>query len=229
MKIVIIGGTGLIGKRLVKLLREGGHEAVPASPSTGINSVTGAGLAEAMTGAHGVVDVTNAPSWEDAAVITTMRVYFRSLKIVLLFVILAFILTSVVYFGASSFSGDTPEGAVATVNGERIGRERFRRAYNNYLEFYRQIYKERLTPEMAEQLGLTQRVVDGLVQETLIVQQAEREGLRVSDEEVRARIQTIPAFQVDGRFARERYLAVLKQVRIEPGEFEADGQSGPPR
>src|SRR5262245_32444738 len=106
-----------------------------------------------------------------------MREYFRSLKIILLIVVVAFIGTSVVYFGASSFSGgDTgPDGAVATVNGERIGRERFRRAYNNYMEFYRQLYKERLTPELAERLGLTQQVVDMLVQEALIVQQADRE------------------------------------------------------
>src|SRR3954466_820204 len=79
MKIVIIGGTGLIGKRLVKMLRDSGHEAVPASPSTGINSVTGAGLSEAMTGAGAVVDVTNAPSWADAAVMSFFETSTRNL------------------------------------------------------------------------------------------------------------------------------------------------------
>jgi uncharacterized protein YbjT (DUF2867 family) len=68
MKIVIIGGTGLIGSKLVKLLRNGGHEVIPASPSMGINSITGEGLSEALTGAQVAVDVTNAPSWEDKAV-----------------------------------------------------------------------------------------------------------------------------------------------------------------
>jgi peptidyl-prolyl cis-trans isomerase D len=155
--------------------------------------------------------------------ISTMREYFRSLKIILLFVVVAFIGTSVLYFGASSFSGDTaPDGSVATVNGEHISRERFRRAYGNYMEFYRQLYKERLTPELAERLGLSQQVVDALVQEALIVQQAQREGLRVSDEEVRARIQSIPSFQVDGRFSRDRYISVLRQVRMEPAEFETE-------
>lgn len=69
MKIVILGGTGLIGATLVNLLRSGGHEAVAASPSLGINSITGQGLTEALTGAQVVVDVTNAPSWEDNAVL----------------------------------------------------------------------------------------------------------------------------------------------------------------
>src|SRR5574342_157700 len=69
MKIVVIGGTGLIGSRLVKRLREHGHEAVAASPSSGVNSVTGEGLAEVLKGASVAVDVTNSPSWEDAAVL----------------------------------------------------------------------------------------------------------------------------------------------------------------
>ena len=69
MKIVVIGGTGLIGSRLVKNLREQGHEAVAASPNTGVNSITGEGLADALKGASAVVDVTNSPSWEDAAVL----------------------------------------------------------------------------------------------------------------------------------------------------------------
>jgi uncharacterized protein YbjT (DUF2867 family) len=69
MKIVVIGGSGLIGTKLVKLLRERGDEALPASPSSGVNSVTGEGLAEALAGAQVVVDVTNSPSWEDKAVL----------------------------------------------------------------------------------------------------------------------------------------------------------------
>jgi uncharacterized protein YbjT (DUF2867 family) len=68
MKIVIIGGTGLIGSKLVKKLRERGDEAVPASPDTGVNTLTGEGLTEALTGADVVVDVSNSPSFEDAAV-----------------------------------------------------------------------------------------------------------------------------------------------------------------
>ncbi|MBD2533845.1 SDR family oxidoreductase [Nostoc flagelliforme FACHB-838] len=69
MKIVVIGGNGLIGKKLVSRLRERGHETVAASPSSGVNAVTGEGLAEVLVGAQVVVDVTNSPSFEDAAVL----------------------------------------------------------------------------------------------------------------------------------------------------------------
>src|SRR5438132_1148047 len=79
MKIVVIGGTGLIGTKVVKNLREKGHEAVAASPSKGINSVTGEGLAEALVGAQVVVDVANAPSWEDKAVLEFFETSGRNL------------------------------------------------------------------------------------------------------------------------------------------------------
>jgi uncharacterized protein YbjT (DUF2867 family) len=69
MKIVVIGGTGLIGSKLVEKLGRLGHEAVAASPRSGVNAVTGEGLAAALTGAGAVVDVSNAPSWEPAAVL----------------------------------------------------------------------------------------------------------------------------------------------------------------
>src|SRR6185436_14381926 len=69
MKIVVIGGTGLIGSKLVARLTEQGHEAVAASRSTGVNTLTGAGLAEVLRGATVVVDVTNSPSFEDQAVL----------------------------------------------------------------------------------------------------------------------------------------------------------------
>ena len=69
MKIVILGGTGLIGTKLVNILRSEGHEVIAASPSQGVDSITGEGLTEALTGAQVVVDVTNAPSWEDKAVL----------------------------------------------------------------------------------------------------------------------------------------------------------------
>jgi uncharacterized protein YbjT (DUF2867 family) len=68
MKIVVIGGSGLIGKKLVSILRQQGHEAVSASPSSGVNALTGEGLADALKGAQAVVDVSNSPSWADAAV-----------------------------------------------------------------------------------------------------------------------------------------------------------------
>ncbi len=79
MNIVVIGGTGLIGSKLVTILRERGHEALAAAPSTGVNSITREGLAQAMDGADIVVDVANAPSWEDQAVLEFFETSSRNL------------------------------------------------------------------------------------------------------------------------------------------------------
>src|SRR5205085_1860651 len=79
MKIVVIGGSGLIGKKVVKNLRQQGHEVVAASPSSGVNTVTGEGLAQALAGAQVVVDVANAPSWEDKAVLEFFETSGRNL------------------------------------------------------------------------------------------------------------------------------------------------------
>ena len=79
MKVVVIGGSGLIGSKLVDQLREHGHKAVAASPKSGVNTLTGEGLAEALKGASVVVDVSNAPSWEDAAVMNFFETSTRNL------------------------------------------------------------------------------------------------------------------------------------------------------
>jgi uncharacterized protein YbjT (DUF2867 family) len=79
MKIVVIGGTGLIGSKLVAKLREHGHEAVAASPNSGVNTLTGEGLAEVLKDASVVVDVSNSPSWEDAAVLKFFETSTRNL------------------------------------------------------------------------------------------------------------------------------------------------------
>jgi len=79
MKIVVIGGTGLIGSKLVNKLRERGHEAIAAAPNTGVNTLTGEGLAEVVKGASVVVDVSNSPSWEDAAVLNFFETSTRNL------------------------------------------------------------------------------------------------------------------------------------------------------
>src|SRR5690349_19511985 len=73
MKVVVIGGTGLIGSKLVAKLNEHGHEAVPAAPNTGVNTLTGEGLAEVLTGASVVIDVSNSPSFADDAVMAFFR------------------------------------------------------------------------------------------------------------------------------------------------------------
>jgi len=79
MKIVIIGGTGLIGSKTVPILRQGGHEVLAASPNTGVNTLTGAGLKEALAGAQVVIDLANSPSFEDKAVLEFFQTSGRNL------------------------------------------------------------------------------------------------------------------------------------------------------
>ena len=79
MKIIVIGGTGLIGSKVVSILRDGGHEAVAASPRNGINAMTGEGLKEALAGAQMVIDLANSPSFENDAVLAFFEASTRSL------------------------------------------------------------------------------------------------------------------------------------------------------
>jgi uncharacterized protein YbjT (DUF2867 family) len=79
MKIVVIGGTGLIGSKTVAILRQGGHEVVAASPNSGVNTITGEGLKEALTGAQVVIDLANSPSFEDKAVLEFFQTSGRNL------------------------------------------------------------------------------------------------------------------------------------------------------
>src|SRR6266480_2378099 len=79
MKIVVIGGTGLIGSKTVPILRQRGPEVVAASPNTGVNSITGEGLKEALAGTQVVIDLANSPSFEDKAVLEFFETYGRNL------------------------------------------------------------------------------------------------------------------------------------------------------
>ena len=79
MKIVVIGGTGLIGSKTIPILRQSGHEVVAASPNTGVNTISGQGLKEAMTGTQVVIDLANSPSFEDKAVLEFFETSGRNL------------------------------------------------------------------------------------------------------------------------------------------------------
>ncbi|MEE3064716.1 MAG: SDR family oxidoreductase [Actinomycetota bacterium] len=79
MKVLVVGGSGLIGSQVVAMLTELGHEAVPASPRSGVNAITGEGVAEAVAGVHTVVDVSNSPSWADDDVLAFFTTSTRNL------------------------------------------------------------------------------------------------------------------------------------------------------
>ena len=108
MRIVIIGGTGLISSKLVVKLREQGHQAVPAAPDTGVNTLTGEGLTDAIAGADMVVDVSNSPSFEDAAVLDFFRTSTGN--------ILAFADPKARYYGAT-----LEERSLVPGEGARVG------------------------------------------------------------------------------------------------------------
>ena len=152
--------------------------------------------------------------------ITVMRRYRRMLQIGLLLVIAAFVLTSV--FVGTMRDGPDRADAVASVNGEAIPLERYQRRYQAYLDAYSRVYRDRFSPELAEQLGLPQQAVNDLVQEALVVQRARAEGLDVSDEELNAQIQAVPAFQDNGRFSLRRYQDFLRRRGTSAGAFEGD-------
>jgi peptidyl-prolyl cis-trans isomerase D len=152
--------------------------------------------------------------------ITVMRRYRRMLQIGLLLVIAAFVLTSV-YVGTMGGGSDRPD-AVASVNGEAIPLERYERRYQAYLDAYSRVYRDRFSSELAEQLGLPQQAVNDLVQEALVVQRARAEGLEITDEELNAQIQAVPAFHDNGRFSLRRYQDFLKRRGTSAGAFEGD-------
>ena len=154
--------------------------------------------------------------------ITVMRRYRRALQVGLLLVIAAFVVTSVVVSGARPFSSGPDANSVASVNGESIPAERFQRRYQAYTDAYVQVYRDKFTPELAERMGLPQQVVNDLVQEALVVQRARAEGLEITDAELNAQIQAIPAFQEGGRFAIKRYEEFLKRRGLTASAFETD-------
>ena len=112
--------------------------------------------------------------------LTVMREHRKVLQVSLILVVAAFI-ASLFIFGTSGMGGGDRADAVATVNGEAIPIDRYQRAYQSYLNMYAQISQRPVTPEVAESLGLTRRVLDMLVQEAVIVQRARAEGLEASD------------------------------------------------
>ncbi|PYM85510.1 MAG: hypothetical protein DME09_05435 [Candidatus Rokuibacteriota bacterium] len=156
--------------------------------------------------------------------ITVMRQYMKALHIFLWLVVGSLVLTTFYVWGKGSLAGigGAESGGVAVVNGETIPAERYRRLYQSYLNRYSQLYPDRFTPEMADRMGLRQQVVNDLVTEALIVQRAKAEGLDVSDEELNAQLQAVPAFQENGGFSMKAYQEFLRRRGTTAAAFEAE-------
>jgi peptidyl-prolyl cis-trans isomerase D len=154
--------------------------------------------------------------------IRVMREYRKTLQVGLLVVIAAFVVTSVVVFGAGT--GGPQRDSVATVGGEAIPLDRYERRYRAYYDHYAQMLKDRFTPQVAQQLQLPQQVVNDLVQEAVVFQRAQHEGLAVTDEELNAQMHAVPAFQENGRFSMKRYEAFLGARGLSKTGFETDAR-----
>jgi len=134
----------------------------------------------------------------------------------IMWIILVLVIISFLFFGI--YPSDGGRGEAANVNGDVITAGELDRAYRNMYETYRQIFKDQFTDAMAK--TLRQQALRELVQTRLLVQEASRIGLRVSDEEVRAAIMRTPAFAPGGRFDKTAYERYLDYVNVKPSVFE---------
>jgi peptidyl-prolyl cis-trans isomerase D len=133
-------------------------------------------------------------------------------------VVLAFVATIFLDWGWQR-SG-RPDAHVAIVSGEGVSLHEFQMTYTNLTDFYRRLYKERFTEDFARTLNLKQQALDTLVQRKLLLREAKRQGLMVSNAELIEKVQTYPVFQVNGHFDHSRYLQVLRLSRLTPADFE---------
>ncbi len=155
-----------------------------------------------------------------------MRRHKNWLKWSLAIVVVAFVALYIPSFmRTQSADGSSPYGVVATVEGREITVARFRRAYQQQLNVYRNAYGGQMNEEMLRRMGIDQRIVQQLIEEEAAIAEAARQGITASDAEVRARILAIPAFQENGQFigdARYRQILGMQNPPINPHEFEEE-------
>ena len=148
-----------------------------------------------------------------------MRSRAKSTWIKGLFLVIALVF---VFVGVGSFGDDPQVQILATIDGETITSQEFERAYRNVESNYREIYKERFSPELMQSLNLRQETLDRLVDAKLLLREAERIGFRASDTDVRKEIAAFPAFQSYGSFSNDSYRRVLRYLRLTPRQFEEE-------
>ncbi len=137
------------------------------------------------------------------------------IKIILGVVALVF-----VFWGVGSFGRKNIKNYAAIVNDQRITMQEFYREFDNFIKNYEKQYNIKIDRKMIKQFHLKEQVLNSLINRTLLYQEAKKAGIRVSDDEVRDFVITIPAFKVNGVFSKRRYVEVLRYNRIKPAEFE---------
>jgi len=156
-----------------------------------------------------------------------MRKHLKKLSVFLWIVIAAFIGTIFVVWGTGRQGIERSGAAIAAVNGDQILRDEYYSAMRRYADYYRNIYKDRLTPEILAGLDLENRVLQDLIRKRLLLQEAERLGIVVTDSEVTSVIRRTPGFQdQDGNFRPEYYLQILSMNRIAPETYEHSIRQG---
>lgn len=139
----------------------------------------------------------------------------------IIFLILGAIILVFIFWGIGSLRVD--KGIIAArVNGKPITAAEYAAAYQQQINYYRNIFKDQFTDELLEKMNLKQNTIQMLINTKLELQEAKRQGISVSDEEVQQKIQAVQMFQRDGTFSKELYLQVLRANRILPGEYERD-------
>ncbi len=142
-------------------------------------------------------------------------------RIIFWVIIAAFVGTVFLVWGRGGETGPTGSNAALQVNDTKISYEEYQSAYSNLYNLYQGIYRESFTPQLEKQLNLPQQALDQLISQALLMQEAEKTGFTISEEELVSSIATFPAFQQDGKFSRERYIQVLNYERTSPEQFEA--------
>jgi peptidyl-prolyl cis-trans isomerase D len=134
----------------------------------------------------------------------------------------AIIVAVFVLWGVGSSIKEPGEETLAKINGEVVNQREFALEYERLVDFYRQANKGTLTPEVLKTLNLKGMLLEQIIQRRLLIQEVQRLGLSVTDEEVMESIASIPGFQVNGRFSKSQYLQVLRAKRLSPSQFEAE-------
>ena len=141
------------------------------------------------------------------------------IKAILWMIILAFVGTIFYSWGMGGASG-SGGGVIATVHGEKIYTSEYERTFNNLVNFYRQQFKNQFSDEMIKKLDLKTQALEALVQKKLLLQEAQKQNLRISDAELISHIQGLEVFQNEKKFNEESYRNYLQFQRVTPGEFE---------
>jgi peptidyl-prolyl cis-trans isomerase D len=154
--------------------------------------------------------------------LSIMRKHARSwlIKVLLGIIVVVFIF----YFGVTHYQERNAK--LASVNGDVITYDQYQQIYNRLMEQVHAQYRGTLSKEVLDSLNLKQRALDSLIEERLLTQEASRLQFTVTPKELEESIRSIPYFQVNGQFSRDRYLMILRSNRLEPAEFEADHSRG---